>query len=304
MPSTFVARRSLGAPKPSNELLRARSLPPLPWQQRPLGLSRLQRWQTEGYVRLTACSLPPRSPRPADPTPTRAELAPFVPAAVLDLTVPAEFREICVVFVIFQEPPTVAALHAFVATVQDKALAYGGLLNQMEFGDKGSLLLLLFGAPVTYENIVERTAQFLLALRHEETGVVWRAGVTYGTVWAGFRGGAERWEYGAVGDVMNLAARLAVKAPWGEIWTSAALHGPLHHHYRMDTVGAIQFKGKQAPTQVYRLLGGAASTPTAPERRADGWAHCGIGATRTIPGADLHWPIRWRHGRLWRGRDG
>ncbi len=157
------------------------------------------------------------------------------------------------------------ALHAFVATVQDKALAYGGLLNQMEFGDKGSLLLLLFGAPVTYENIVERTAQFLIALRHEETGVVWRAGVTYGTVWAGFRGGAERWEYGAVGDVMNLAARLAVKAPWGEIWTSAALHDPLHHHYRMDTVGAIQFKGKQAPTQVYRLLGGAASTPTAPE---------------------------------------
>ena len=50
-------------------------------------------------------------------------------------------------------------------TVFDLQAKYGGLLNRLDFGDKGCSLLLFWGAPVAMRTTCARALGFLLALR-------------------------------------------------------------------------------------------------------------------------------------------
>lgn len=189
------------------------------------------------------------------PRPTRQALAPFVLDAVIDLRQRAEFRNVGSLFLGFEEPGDENALNVFTSQVLELAHRYGGYFNKLDFGDKGGVMLLLFGAPISYEDDVERAANFLLALRAEGTGVRWRAGLTFGTVYAGIMGGEERCEYTAIGDIVNLSARLAMKAGWGEIWTGSEARALLADDYDFEALGKHQFKGKGAALAVFRLLG-------------------------------------------------
>jgi class 3 adenylate cyclase/tetratricopeptide (TPR) repeat protein len=92
---------------------------------------------------------------------------------------------------------------------------WGGHLRQVDVGDKGSLLVVAFGAPVRHEHQEERALRCcmeLLAL----PGGPFRAGVTTGRAWCGEVGSAARREYSLVGDTVNLAARLMEAAPRGQ----------------------------------------------------------------------------------------
>lgn len=188
------------------------------------------------------------------PRPSRQSLAPFVLDAVIDLSQRAEFRNVGSLFLSFDEPADDDALNAFTSQVLDLSHRYGGYFNKMDFGDKGGIMLLLFGAPTSYEDNVARAANFLLALRAEVMGVRWRAGLTFGTVYAGIMGGEERCEYTAIGDIVNLSARLAMHADWDEIWVSAEVQALLNADYDFEALGKHEFKGKGAALEVFRLL--------------------------------------------------
>ncbi len=190
------------------------------------------------------------------PRPARGALAPFLLDAVIDLTQRAEFRTVASIFLAFDEPGDEKALDAFTSEVLELARRYGGYFNKMDFGDKGGVMLLLFGAPTSYEDNLARAANFLLALRGEgeRAEVSWRAGLTFGTVYAGIMGGEERCEYTAIGDIVNLSARLAMHAAWGEVWASAEVRSLLAGDYDFETQGSHQFKGKGAALEVFRLL--------------------------------------------------
>lgn len=211
-----------------------------------------------GYYRLITCSLKITSPDIVAARPTAEDLRPFLPQAVLELTENGEFREICPVFIAFQEPANTDHLHAFIARVLLLAQQYGSTLSQLDFGDKGSLIVLWFGAPMTYENNIERAAQCLLALQTANQQlaepVPWQAGITFGLVWAGTRGGAERCEYGAVGDVVNLAARIATHPHWGQVWVSQPVYEHIKNAYLFSALGKFHFKGKRQETTIYQLL--------------------------------------------------
>ena len=183
------------------------------------------------------------------------QLAPFVPESILHLAVPAEFRNVCSLFISFQEPSTPAALDDFVTRVMALSEIYGGYFNKVDFGDKGNVILLLFGAPISHENNVERAAEFLLALRSQDVDIPWRAGVTFGTAYTGFVGGRARSEYTAIGDVVNLSSRLMTTAPWGHILTDARVYRQVKSYYDFAALGRRRVKGKRRPILMYRLLG-------------------------------------------------
>ena len=210
------------------------------------------------FFKISSCSVETSPTVTSLPQPTQTMLRPFISEAILKLTEKGEFREICPVFIAFQEPNYYHHLHAFINTVLILAERYGGTLSQLDFGDKGSLIVLWFGAPMTYENNIERAAQCLLALQTAnktlEEPVQWQAGMTFGSVWAGIRGGAERCEYGAVGDVVNLAARIATQPHWGEIWVNQSVYERVKNTYLFTALGTFQFKGKRQQTAVYQLL--------------------------------------------------
>jgi len=221
--------------------------------------------------KLTALAPSSRSPtpphrgdhNPAGPALARAALTPFVSDAVIDLAAGgagAEFRQVANVFISFEEPPSRDDLNAFAAAVLELATGYGGYFNKLDFGDKGGVMLLLFGAPVAHENDLARAAGFLQDLRDFPglPGLKWRAGLTCGTVYAGIFGGAERCEYTAIGDVVNLSARLMQAAGWGQVWTGATVAERLGEAYQVEPLGAFTFKGKSGATPVYRVAGSKA----------------------------------------------
>lgn len=175
----------------------------------------------------------------------------FIPDVILDLPVRAEFREVCPVFISFEEPAEDAPLGEFIVEVLALTERYGGYFHQVEFGDKGGMAIVLFGAPRAHENSLERAARFVLALRERCGAIRWRAGLTFGTVWAGIRGNPARCEYAVIGDVVNLAARLAMRAEWGTAWVDREVYQRLRDTHGFAAVGRVQIRGKTSPLRVY-----------------------------------------------------
>lgn len=213
---------------------------------------------TNNFVRLESLTRHTfRTVAPPIP-PTQDMLRPFILNAVLELDeigAVAEFRNVVVVFLSFDEHIEQHRLNTFVTEVISLAAIYGGYFNKLDIADKGGTMLILFGAPLAHENDIVRAANFVLHMKERITDVRWRAGFTAGLVYAGFIGGDERCEYTAIGDVVNLAARLMMQAPWGDIWTDPLLAHRLRlKDYRVDPVGVRMLKGKRAEVHVSRLV--------------------------------------------------
>lgn len=201
-------------------------------------------------LRSSLLALPP-APLPPPPLLPADALAPFMVEEVLASS-KAEFREVCSIFISFSEPADEATLHSFVSTVMQLTGRYGGYFNKVDFGDKGWVILVLFGAPWTYENSVERASDFLLALRTVPIrGIAWRAGLTWGTVYAGIVGGEARCEYTAIGTVVNLAARMMMQASWGEVWVPEAV--ARHPGFTFTHQGDFFYKGFDGALPTYAL---------------------------------------------------
>ena len=182
---------------------------------------------------------PPSVPTEA---PDREDLVPFVGDALLDPALGAAFRPVWPVFLAF-EPIETEALHAWVARGMTLAREAGLTFSQLDFGDKGGNLILFAGAPKTLERGGERVVHWLEALR-QEPGPAWRAGVTHGILWTGFRGGAARLEYGVMGNAINLAARLCMLAPVGEVWVGPQAAERLRAPLQDRGVHAIKGRGE------------------------------------------------------------
>ena len=183
----------------------------------------------------------------------RSDLEPFVLDAVIDFQEQAEFRNVATVFMSVEwiDPQ---ASQLFIKGILALVSQYGGYFNKLDYSEKGIVVLVVFGAPITYANDLVRVANFVLALKRIALNVRWRAGITYGTAYAGFLGGSERSEYTVIGDAVNLSARQMDAAAWNEVWVSANVADTLRHAgYSLDTIGEISFKGKQNPLSIYRL---------------------------------------------------
>lgn len=223
--------------------------------------------------RPTAGTIPATLPAVSSRELPREALQPFVPDAVIDLvtgsgraeTRRAEFRQVVNIFISFDPSPEVELLiDPFVTTILNTAHNHGGYFNKLDASDKGPMILILFGAPIAHENDLERATDFLIALREQTStsalrAIRWRAGISYGTVYAGIIGSTERCEYTAIGSVVNLASRLTTAAAWGDIYLSeqAADCKTIKATY----LGEHAYKGFAQPQPTYQLVGRKTESP-------------------------------------------
>jgi len=212
------------------------------------------------HYRLLAVAHPAEKPPPTPlPPVTRDVLSLFLPDSVLDLNQMGEFRNAISVFISFEGISTHPELETFIAMLLHYTQTFAGYFNKIDFGDKGSVALCVFGAPVAYEKNIERALDFALSLKTDVThhdklkGLNIRFGITYGTVYAGIIGGEKRCEYTIIGDMVNLSARLMMKAPFGEIWVSEAIYHMTAGTHELEPAGTYTFKGKSEALPVYRL---------------------------------------------------
>ncbi|MBM3328083.1 MAG: tetratricopeptide repeat protein [Calditrichaeota bacterium] len=195
----------------------------------------------------------------------------FVDAAIyrrllLGLDSVGEIRRVSVVFLSVQGLDYESASNAgeqlqeLYSWVHGVVRKYGGSINKVDMGDKGSKVLITFGAPEAHENDEEMALRCGLELVAENDivkslGVSPRVGVATGVVFSGEVGSVVRQEYTVMGRAVNLAARLMGHSRVGELWVDEATVKRAGEPFELEGPIDVQFKGIQQPLPVYRALG-------------------------------------------------
>jgi class 3 adenylate cyclase/CheY-like chemotaxis protein len=149
--------------------------------------------------------------------------------------------------------------------------AYHSAMGELIFEHDGTLkdiygdgMMIFFNDPVPCEDPVARAVQMALAMQSRalELGRDWRRrgydlalgiGIAHGFATMGQIGFEGRWDYGAVGSVVNLASRLCGDAKGGQILLSARAHGLVENVVEAEPVGPLQLKGFMAPVTAYSV---------------------------------------------------
>ena len=129
----------------------------------------------------------------------------------------------------------------------------------------GDGMMIFFNDPVVVPNPTERALRMSVAMRErvDELSAQWRShghdlslgiGIakiaTIGAI--GFEG---RLDYGAVGNVTNLAAQLCSEAKGGQILTSRKALADIEVLAEVEAVGELALKGLSKPVSAYNIRG-------------------------------------------------
>lgn len=144
------------------------------------------------------------------------------------------------------DPETVEGLQRYLAAGVKVIDRYGGHLRHLMADDKGTVLVAVFGTPVSHEDDEERALRCcveLLAL----PGGAGQGGVTTGPVFCGEVGSDVRREYAVVGDSVILAARLMQAAPPGQLLIDRSTFDRVRDLVVAEGPIDVLAKGKTAP---------------------------------------------------------
>ena len=129
----------------------------------------------------------------------------------------------------------------------------------------GDGLLAFFGAPIAHEDdprravlagleIVAGMAEFRAHLPQRARELDVRVGINTGLVVVGAVGSDLRLEYSALGDAINVAARMEQTAVPGTIQITDDTLRSIAGQFEVEPLGGIEVKGKAAPVPAYRVL--------------------------------------------------
>jgi predicted ATPase/class 3 adenylate cyclase len=177
----------------------------------------------------------------------------FMPEDVIANDVRGEFRQVVNLFIRFPDLSN-EALQKMMSTVFNLRNRYGGLVSRLDFGDKGCNMLMLWGAPVAYENDIGRALNFLLDLKSAVDFPI-TAGVTYYISHAGYLGSSLYEDYTCYGWGVNLASRFMIAAKPGDVWVDDRIARRVSRRFELDYVGSQIFKGFASEQKVYMLRG-------------------------------------------------
>jgi adenylate cyclase len=180
-------------------------------------------------------------------------------------------REITVVYVDLRgftafaetsEPEEVmGVLHEYHAAMGELILRHEGTLEHFA----GDGMMIFFNDPVPIPNPAEQAIRMTLAMRErvKDLTVKWRkrgydldfgVGIAQGYATIGAIGFEGRWEYGAIGSVPNLAARICGEAKPGEILVSQRLLSGVEDLVEAESAGELTLKGFHRPVAAYNIL--------------------------------------------------
>ncbi len=145
-------------------------------------------------------------------------------------------------------------LDNFIRSVQLTVSRYEGALIDITIGDKGSYAYVNFGAVNAHEDDPRRAVKAALELRNR-TDLRLQMSITRGVMLAGAYGGETRKTFGALGDDVNLAARLMTTARENEILLSSYVYKAVNEHFTFEARPAVMVKGKSKPIPLYQLIG-------------------------------------------------
>ena len=161
------------------------------------------------------------------------------------------------------EPEEVmGVLREFHAEMGKLILEHEGTLERFT----GDGMMIFFNDPVPVADPAERAIRMALAMRERvrDLGRGWEkrgydlalgVGIAQGYATIGAIGFEGRWDYGAIGTVTNLAARLCGEAQGGQILVSSRVASALEALIEVEEVGRLALKGFLRPIPTFSALG-------------------------------------------------
>ena len=199
------------------------------------------------------------------------QLAELIVSGDADDPLKTHRRELTVVFLDLRgftafaetaEPEEVmSVLREYHAGMGKLILEYEGTLEHFA----GDGMMIFFNDPLPVPNPAERAIRMSLAMREQvkELRVKWQklghdldfgVGIAQGYATIGAIGFEGRWEYGAIGSVPNLAARLCGEAKPGQILAPQRLLGAVEELLEVEAVGELTLKGFHRPVTAYNIM--------------------------------------------------
>jgi adenylate cyclase len=151
------------------------------------------------------------------------------------------------------------AYHAAMGRIVD---AYGGTLEHFA----GDGVMIFFNDPVPIDKPAERAVNMALELQRAFQPIAenWAErghsvglgiGIAQGEATLGVIGFESRWEYAAIGNIPNLAARLCGEARAGEILIDGQTERDIAHVADTESIEPLQLRGFLQPIVAFRLRG-------------------------------------------------
>ena len=200
------------------------------------------------------------------------QLAELIVAGGADDPLKSHRREVTVVFLDLRgftafaetsEPEEVmGVLREYHAEMGQRILDHEGTLERFT----GDGMMVFFNDPVSVPDPVERAVRMAVAMRDRvgELSAAWRrrgfdlafgVGIAQGYATIGAIGFEGRWDYGAIGTVTNLAARLCGEAKAGQILVTSRVASAAEALIDAEEVGLLDLKGFLKPVPTFNVAG-------------------------------------------------
>jgi len=152
-------------------------------------------------------------------------------------------------------------LRGFHAALGKLVLEHEGTIERFA----GDAVMVFFNDPLPVERPAEHAVQAALAMMEAFAPILahWKkrsgfelglgVGIAQGYATLGAIGFEGRWDYAAIGNVTNLAARLCAEAKSGQILTDRKTVGALEGVFAFEELGALSLKGFAQPVPAYAL---------------------------------------------------
>jgi len=129
----------------------------------------------------------------------------------------------------------------------------------------GDGMMIFFNDPVPVSDAPERAVRMAVAMRQrvDELLVRWKkrgydldfgVGISQGYATIGAIGFEGRLDYGAIGTVTNLAARLCGEAKAGQILISQRVYGAIEDSVEVEQLGGLTLKGFSKPVPAFNVV--------------------------------------------------
>jgi adenylate cyclase len=215
------------------------------------------------------------------------QLAELIVSAGDERILESHRREITVVFTDLRgftafaetaEPEDVmGVLGEYHTAMGELIFAHGGTLERFT----GDGLMVFFNDPIPCPDPPARAVRMAVAMRARaaELARAWRrrghdlgfgVGIAVGYATLGRIGFEGRWDYGAIGSVTNLAARLCGEAQPGQILISERVHLMIEDVLEAEALGELALKGFHRPIGAYNVLDIRDTVPGEPPITANG----------------------------------
>ena len=156
----------------------------------------------------------------------------------------------------------VQILNEYFADMTPIVFDHHGLLDKF----MGDGMMALFGVPYPTDDAAADAVSAAIAMQRGMAAlnedlktlglseIAIGIGINTGTVTVGYIGSRERTDYTAIGDAVNLAARLEKRAESGQIIISRSTLDAIGPRFPVRTCDRIMVKGKQESIEIYEVL--------------------------------------------------